>query len=119
MKKLVVGMVLLVLIAVGIASIEIFSAAPKSNLNHGTLDMQEWMLARSAAKREVARMMRETRAQPEINIISRPRDGQLFLISNYSQEKLSRRYLLWSWAHLAIFFGALGGIGWVLQAADF
>jgi hypothetical protein len=86
---------------------------------NGTLDMQEWMLARSAAKREVAKMMRETRAQPEINIISRPRDGQLFLISNYSQEKLSRRYLLWSWAHLAIFFGALGGIGWVLQAADF
>jgi hypothetical protein len=86
---------------------------------NGTLDMQEWMLARSAARREVAKMMRETRAQPEINIISQPRDGRLFLISNYSQEKLSRRYLLWSWAHLAIFFGALGGIGWVLQATDF
>ena len=87
--------------------------------NNGTLDMQEWMLARSAARREVAKMMREAQAQPDINIISQPRDGKLFLVSNLDQDKLSRRYLLWSWAHLAIFFGALGGIGWVLQATDF
>lgn len=87
--------------------------------NNGTLDMQEWMLARSAASREVAKMMREEQAQADINIISRPRDGELFLVSNLDQEKLARRYLLWSWAHLAIFFGALGGIGWVLQSAHF
>ena len=86
---------------------------------NGTLDMQEWMLARSAARREVAKMMREAQAQSDINIISRPRDGELFMISNLDQDKLSRRYLLWSWAHLAIFFGALGGIGWVLQTARF
>ncbi|MGA7749683.1 MAG: GIDE domain-containing protein [Gallionella sp.] len=87
--------------------------------NDGTLNMQEWMLARSAASREVAKMMREAQAQPDINIISWPRDGQLFLISNLDQDKLSRRYLLWSWAHLLIFFGALGGIGWVLQSTRF
>jgi hypothetical protein len=87
--------------------------------NNGTLDMQEWMLARSAAKREVGKLMREAQAQPDINIISRPREGELFLISNLDQEKLSRRYLLWSWAHLLIFFGALGGIGWVQQLARF
>jgi len=87
--------------------------------NDGTLNSQEWLLARSAARREVAKMMREEQEQPDIDIISRPREGELFLISNLDQDKLSRRYLLWSWAHLAIFFGALGGIGWVLQAADF
>jgi hypothetical protein len=87
--------------------------------SNGTLDMQEWMLARSAAKREVAKMMREAQAQPDIHVISRPRAGELFLISNLDQDKLSRRYLLWSWAHLVIFFGALGGIGWVLQSANF
>jgi hypothetical protein len=87
--------------------------------NNCTLDMQEWMLARSAAKREVTKLMREAQAQPDINIISRPREGELFLISNLDQEKLSRRYLLWSWAHLLIFFGALGGIGWVVQLARF
>jgi hypothetical protein len=87
--------------------------------SNGTLDMQEWMLARSAAKREVSKMMREEQAQPDINIIGQPRDGQLFLVSNLDQDTLSRRYLLWSWAHLAIFFGALYGIGWVLQSASF
>lgn len=83
--------------------------------NDGTLNAQEWMLARSAASREVARMIREAQAQPDINIVSRPRDGKLFMVSNLGQDKLARRYLLWSWAHLLIFFGALGGAGWVLQ----
>ena len=83
--------------------------------NNGTLDMREWMLARSAAKREVKKMMREAQAQPDIHIISRPRDGKLFLISNLTPDKLSGRYLFWAWAHLIIFFGALGGIGWLLQ----
>lgn len=83
--------------------------------NDGTLNAQEWMLARSAANREVARMMREAPAQPDINIVGRPRDGKLFMVSNLGQDKLARRYLLWSWAHLLIFFGALGGAGWVLQ----
>ncbi|HEU0283434.1 MAG TPA: hypothetical protein VFQ99_06585 [Gallionella sp.] len=87
--------------------------------NNGELNMDEWMLARQAAKREVAKMMREAQAQPDINIISQPRDGKLFLISNLTPEKLSRRYLFWTWAHLAIFFGALGGIGWLLQTAVF
>jgi hypothetical protein len=83
--------------------------------NDGELDMTEWSLARQAAKREVARMMREAQAQPDTNIISRPSDGKLFLISNLSRERLSRRYLFWALAHLVIFFGSLGGIGWVLQ----
>ena len=43
-----------------------------------------------------------------------PQDGRLFLISNLPQEKLERRYWFWVWAHLAIFFGALGGLGWIL-----
>jgi hypothetical protein len=64
-------------------------------------------------------MMREEQAQPDINILGQPRDGQLFLVSNLDQDKLSRRYLLWSWAHLAIFFGALYGIGWVVNQPFF
>lgn len=84
--------------------------------NDGRLDMDEWMLARQAAKREVGKMLRDAQAQPDINIISRPHDGKLFLISNLTPEKLSRRYLFWAWAHLVIFCGALGGIGWLLQS---
>ncbi len=87
--------------------------------NDGELDMNEWMLARQAAKREVAKKMCEAQAQPNINIICQPRDGKLFMISNLTPEKLSRRYLFWTWAHLVIFFSALGGIGWLLQTTNF
>lgn len=83
------------------------------DLDHnGELDMQEWMLARQAAKREVSRMQQAAHAQPDVHIIGMPLDGKLFLISNLTPEKLSRRFLFWSWAHLAIFFCALLGIGW-------
>ncbi|TAN74291.1 MAG: hypothetical protein EPN14_09280 [Gallionella sp.] len=87
--------------------------------NNGELDMGEWMLARQAARREVAKNLREARAQPDIHIIGQPRDGKLFLISNLTPDKLSRRYLFWTWAHLVIFFGALAGIGWLLRSGDF
>lgn len=81
----------------------------------GQLDMKEWMLARQAAKREVEKKKREVQAQPDIHLLGLPRDGKLFLISNLTPEKLSRRYLFWSWAHLMIFFAALGGISWMLS----
>ena len=87
--------------------------------NNGELDMQEWMLARSAARREVGKRLREAQAAPDISILCQPRDGKLFLISNLEQNDLSLRYLIWAWAHLIIFFGALGGIGWLMQTADF
>ena len=81
----------------------------------GELDMREWILARQAAKREVAKKQREAQAEPDTHFIGQPQDGKLFLISNLTPERLSRRYLLWSWAHVVIFFGALAGMGWLLQ----
>jgi hypothetical protein len=83
--------------------------------NDGELNMQEWMLARSAARREVEKRLRAAQAQPDTNIIGQPPDGKLFLISNIPAEKLFSRYLFWSWAHLLIFFGALAVVGWLLQ----
>lgn len=80
----------------------------------GTLDLQEWELARHAAKREAERRMREAYNQSDTHYLSKPGDGRLYLISNLPPHKLSRRYALWTGIHLTIFFGALGGIGWVL-----
>lgn len=77
----------------------------------GELSMDEWLLARQAAKRELAITQQQAGALSDMHIIGMPRDGKLFLISNLNPEKLSRRYLLWAWAHLTIFFGALVGIG--------
>ncbi len=82
---------------------------------NGVLDMQEWMLARSAAKREAEKRLNEARAEPDTNFMLKPPDGRLFLISNLDQDKLALRYRLWAWAHVVIFVGSLGGLGWVLQ----
>ncbi len=82
--------------------------------NNGVLDMQEWMLARSAAKREAEKRMNEILAELDTNFMLQPQDGRLFLISNFDQNKLSLRYKLWAWAHFFVFFGVLGGIAWIL-----
>lgn len=83
--------------------------------NDGKLDEKEWALARQAAKREVAKSQREAHAMSDLHLIGMPHDGKPYMISNLAPEKLSRRYLLWSWAHLAILFGALGGLAWTIQ----
>lgn len=82
--------------------------------NDGVLDMQEWMLARQAAKREAEKRMNEARAQPDANFLVQPQDQRLFLISNLPPDKLARRYQWWAWIHLVIFFAALGSIAWLL-----
>lgn len=82
--------------------------------NDGMLDMQEWMLARQAAKREAGKRINEMRAQPDTHFLGRPQDQRLFLISNLSPEQLARRYGGWAWVHLLIFFSALSGIAWLL-----
>lgn len=81
----------------------------------GALSIEEWELTRQAAKREVEKMEMDVLTQPYTHIISHSLDGQLFLISNFSGDSLSRRYMFWAWGHLMIFFGSLGGVGLVLQ----
>jgi len=53
------------------------------------------------------------RASSDLNVMRRPADGRLFLLSNQLPEKLVMRYQLWSWAHLVIFLGA-GGLSFAL-----
>ncbi len=86
---------------------------------NGLLDMDEWLLARQAAKREARKRLNEARAEADTHFVLQPNDGRLFLVSNLSPEKLARRYALWAWLHLVIFFGALGGIVWLLQESAY
>lgn len=79
---------------------------------NGTLDMQEWQLARQAAKREAEKRLTELRNQADRHFLLQPQDGRLFLISNQEPNELARRYLFWSWAHIMILLTSLGGIGW-------
>lgn len=82
--------------------------------NDGQFDEREWLLARKAAQREAERRLKALRTEPDINFLVRPQDGRLFLLSNYDEETLSRRYLLWAWAHVIIMLGALAGAAWVM-----
>ena len=70
----------------------------------GEVDLKEWELARRAARREVEKQHRELRTQPGVHVMRRPPAGQLYLISNFSPQELRRKYVLWGWLHLAIFF---------------
>lgn len=85
----------------------------------GALSQEEWELARRQAKREIARDIaqqeRDTRNQPELNLLRRPPDGRPYLISDSAPEKLALKYRLWSWLHLAIFFGALAFLPFVSE----
>ena len=87
--------------------------------NNGVLDMQEWMLARSAAKREAENRLNEALAVPDTNFMLQPHDGRLFLISNLDQDKLALRYKLWAWAHIVILFGSLIGFAWLMRQPQF
>ncbi len=81
----------------------------------GVLSVDEWENARRAAMQEVLQRKDQWLAQPETHLIARPTDGQLFLISNMSEDKLLRRYTLWGAAHLLILLAALAGVGWTLH----
>jgi hypothetical protein len=82
--------------------------------NDGVFDEQEWLLARTAARREAEKRLQAMRAEADVNFMVQPADGRLFMISNYDQGTLARRYLIWSWVHVSILFAALFALAWVL-----
>lgn len=81
----------------------------------GALSENEWLLARQAARREVARQHQEARAADDVHTLRRPESGQLYLISNLDPREIARRYLGWSLFHLATFFAALAALPWAWQ----
>lgn len=83
---------------------------------NGEIDEQEWLLARRQARREVEKTHREIRLQSGTNIVHKPRDGRLFLISDLDPMQLATRYQRWTWFHLAMLFAALGCIIWLPTA---
>ena len=83
--------------------------------NHdGTIDLDEWEQARSAARAEVEKNYREMQAAPELSGMQAPTDGRPYLISNLSQRQLAGKYRLWIGVHLIIFIAAMAGLGWNL-----
>ncbi|MDP2247950.1 MAG: hypothetical protein Q8J65_07430 [Nitrosomonadales bacterium] len=82
---------------------------------NGELDLQEWELARKAAIREIEKQHRDIRTQNGTHVMRAPKDGRLFILSNYSPQKLRNKYLFWSTMHLLIILSSISVIGWLLQ----
>jgi hypothetical protein len=75
--------------------------------NHdGTLDLREWELARLEARRAVEKEHAERRSGAGVHLLRKPVDGRVFILASELPEKIGRRFALWSWVHLAFFFGA-------------
>lgn len=77
---------------------------------NGSLDLKEWELARTQARREVAATHRELRGTADVHIMHRPEDGRLYLISDLAPDRLATTYRRWSWFHLTVFFLSLGAL---------
>lgn len=81
---------------------------------NGSIDMQEWELARAQARREVLRQRDEVLSAPEAHVVRKPRD-RLYLISDLDPQVIARRYHLWALFHLAVFLGTAGASAWLHQ----
>lgn len=78
---------------------------------NGTVDLQEWELARQLATQTVEREHRSIRQQAGVHLLRAPEDGRLFLISALSPQALRKHFLRWSVFHLAMAAAAVAG--WV------
>jgi hypothetical protein len=75
---------------------------------NGRIDLKEWELARRQARRQVETGHRDIRAQEGTNVLRKPADGRLFIVSNYLPDRLQRNYLTWAWVHAVFCVGASG-----------
>lgn len=82
---------------------------------NGEIDLHEWELARKAAMREVEKHHRELRTQNGTHVMRAPSNGRLFILSNYSPQKLRNKYLFWSTVHLLIVLASITAVVWLLQ----
>lgn len=82
----------------------------------GHIDVQEWQAVVGAAEHEVDSRYRTMRLEPGYHIMSAPRLGRTYLLSNRDPDDLVRRFRRWSWFHLAVFVGS-GGWGLTLLMA--
>ncbi|MDT3736094.1 MAG: hypothetical protein ROZ00_07715 [Denitratisoma sp.] len=86
---------------------------------NGQLDLKEWELARSQAKREVLANHRDLRASAELHVMHLPQDGRHYIISDLDPGRLASKYRWWSWFHIAVFLGALIALPFIWRINDF
>ena len=72
----------------------------------GKVDLREWEAARLEAHREVAKRHADALQGEGLHLLSKPRDGRVYILAAALPEMIGRRYAMWSWVHLAFFFAA-------------
>jgi hypothetical protein len=74
------------------------------DLNHdGQIDLKEWELVRSAARREIAKRHQELRSQPGVHVVRKPSDSRRpFLLADAHPDRMAKRYAFWTRLQLAI-----------------
>ncbi|AYH42339.1 hypothetical protein [Azoarcus sp. DN11] len=79
----------------------------------GEIDLREWELARSQARREVTKLRDEILSAPEAHVVRKPASKSLFLISDLDPDRLAARYRWWSAYHVAVFFACAAAASWL------
>lgn len=78
---------------------------------NGTIDPQEWQLARQAANREMQSRKLAAMNTPVDHQLSRPRSGRPFLVANFQPDPLAKRYRNRTWVHGAVTLASLVWLG--------
>ena len=73
----------------------------------GAISPKEWMLARQAARREIAKRHQALRSGAVSHRMEHPDDGRPYLISNLPPDRLGKRYLWLSRLCLGLLLGCL------------
>ncbi|CAM5342261.1 hypothetical protein [Thauera mechernichensis] len=86
---------------------------------NGEIDVREWELARSQARREVRRLHEEVMAAPEVHVMRRPTGRRLYLISDHDPARIARRYRALAIFHAAVVIAAAAATAWFAQIGVF
>ncbi len=81
----------------------------------GTVDMQEWETARREARRITEAAAANNAGAPDVDILMRPPDGRLFLLSDIPPQRLTRRFRRFAFLSALGFFAAGAGLVYLLQ----
>ena len=81
----------------------------------GTVSLEEWERAREAARQAVTQRHLERPVPPALHVVSRPDEGQLFLVAAYPEKALAKRYRRKAMVAFAGFAVATYALAWLLQ----
>ena len=79
---------------------------------NGEIDLREWELARSQARREVLKSRDEVLSAAQAHVVRKPASNRLYLISDLAPKALTRRYRLWSIFHACVFLASAAAAAW-------